>query len=84
MLSEEQQALTTAHEAFGHAYFYEITRNPIEASHKYLALPYIPLNPYTMCFEAGSIKKTIDRPIERQIKVVVEEAYNNYHKLWEK
>ena len=35
VLNEKQQVKTTAHEAFGHAYFYEKTRNVEQASHTY-------------------------------------------------
>lgn len=35
ILNEKQQALTTAHEAFGHAYFYEIFWDTEKARHTY-------------------------------------------------
>lgn len=35
VLSDEQQTLTTAHEAYGHAYVYDITNDFVQACHTY-------------------------------------------------
>jgi len=77
-LDEKQQAMTTAHEAFGHAYFYEIYRDVNKASHTYKSegSMYWDNGLQMNVFEVTKVPTNI--PLENQIKTVVKQAENNY------
>ena len=72
-LNKKQQALITAHEAFGHAYFYENTRDTEKSSHtgSSSSLSYTN-NSYEITFTRTNIV------LENQIKTVVKQASINY------
>ncbi len=77
-LGEKQQAMTTAHEAFGHAYFYEIYRDVNKASHTYKSegSMYWDNGLQMNVFEVTKVPTNL--PLENQIKTVVKQAENNY------
>ena len=81
ILSEKQQAITTAHEGYGHAYFYEKTGSTDAASHTYkLGEPRMVWDEeyQTNAFEFSKIPTNI--PLEKRIKAVEKQAQKNYEK----
>ncbi len=80
VLIDKQQAITTAHEAFGHAYFYEIYRNVEKASHTYRSEGRLTWDEELQMnvFEITKVPTNIC--LESQIKKVVKQAEINYGK----
>ncbi|GEM_PF-2467454 len=80
VLNDKQQAITTAHEAFGHAYFYEIYRNVEKASHTYRSEGRLTWDEELQMnvFEITKVPTNIC--LESQIKKVVKQAEINYGK----
>ena len=77
-LNEKQQVMTTAHEAFGHAYFYEVYRNVVKASHTYKPEVRVIWDEelHMNIFEITKVPTNLI--LENQIKTVVKQAENNY------
>ena len=78
ILSEKQQALTTAHEAFGHAYFYEIFRDTEKASHTYKQEGRMVWDEELMVNGLETIKIPTNILLEKRIKIVTNIAQQNY------
>ena len=79
-LNEKQQVKTTAHEAFGHAYFYEKTRNVEQASHTYKSEGHTIWDEELQMNVFESIKVPTNTILENQINKVVKQAEENYDK----
>ena len=71
-LNKKQQALTTAHEAYGHAYFYENTRDTEKSIHTGSNSVSYTNNSYEIAFTLTNIA------LENQINTVVKQASINY------
>ncbi|MCR5151601.1 MAG: RHS repeat-associated core domain-containing protein [Prevotella sp.] len=85
VLSESQQAYTTAHEAYGHAYVYEHERDVLAASHTYVSK--LELGKWDEEFnvqEFVSIKIPTNLFIEKRINKVVNQAKHNYYEWYKK
>ena len=80
VLNEKQQVKTTAHEAFGHAYFYEKTRNVEQASHTYKSEGHTVWDEEFQMDVFESIKVPTNTLLENQINKVVKQAEENYDK----
>ena len=80
VLNEKQQVMTTAHEAFGHAYFYENSRNVEKASHTYKSEGRMIWDEEFQMNVFESTKVPTNLTLENQIKTVVKQAKNNYDK----
>ena len=80
VLNEKQQVKTTAHEAFGHAYFYEKTRNVEQASHTYKSEGHTIWDEEFQMDVFESIKIPTNTILENQINKVVKQAEENYDK----
>ena len=78
ILNEKQQVLTTAHEAFGHAYFYELTRDVLKSSHTFMKKSEIEWDYEFNVPSYTSIKIPTNIKLEQQIKLVVQQALRNY------
>lgn len=78
ILNEKQQALTTAHEAFGHAYFYEIFRDTEKASHTYKQEGRMVWDEELMVNGLETIKIPTNILLEKRIKIVTNIAQQNY------
>ena len=78
ILNEKQQALTTAHEAFGHAYFYEIFRDAEKASHTYKQEGRMVWDEELMVNGLETIKIPTNILLEKRIKIVTNIAQQNY------
>ena len=79
-LNEKQQVKTTAHEAFGHAYIYEKTRNVEQASHTYKSEGHTIWDEEFQMDVFESIKIPTNTILENQINKVVKQAEENYDK----
>ena len=76
-LSEQQQVKTTAHEAYGHAYFFELTGDVEKSSHTYD----LEFNAFTNKegdLEIIQVQVPTNTPLENQIDKVVKQAEDNY------
>ena len=80
VLNEKQQVMTTAHEAFGHPYFYENSRNVEKASHTYKSEGRMIWDEEFQMNVFESTKVPTNLTLENQIKTVVKQAKNNYDK----
>ena len=80
VLNEKQQVKTTAHEAFGHAYIYEKTRNVEQASHTYKSEGHTIWDEEFQMDVFESIKIPTNTILENQINKVVKQAEENYDK----
>ncbi len=80
VLNEKQQVKTTAHEAFGHAYIYEKTRNVEQASHTYKSEGHTVWDEEFQMDVFESIKIPTNTILENQINKVVKQAEENYDK----
>ena len=84
VFNEKQQVMITAHEAFGHAYFYENSRNVEKASHTYKSEGRMVWDEKLQMNVFESTKVPTNLTLENQIKIVVKQAKNNYDKRSEK
>jgi len=82
-LNERTQARNTAHEGYGHAYFYELSRkdSSINPSHTHKDVksykeydPELKMDVWTIVYEKNNVK------LEQQIRTVEQQALNNYDK----
>ena len=80
----ELQVRNFAHEAYGHAYMYEITRDVIAASHTYESGIMQDWFPEYNAFFPVSVRIPSNTRLENQIHRVTEEAVNNYKRYWKK
>ena len=78
ILSEKQQVLTTAHEAYGHGYFYELTRDVLKSSHTFIQKTKVEWDYEFNVPSYTSIKIPTNIKLEKQIKLVVQQALRNY------
>ncbi|MBQ7042446.1 MAG: hypothetical protein IJN66_07050 [Muribaculaceae bacterium] len=78
ILREKQQVLTTAHEAYGHAYFYELTRDVLKSSHTFIQKTKVEWDYEFNVPSYTSIKIPTNIELEKQIKLVVQQALKNY------
>ncbi len=82
LLSPEKQAMNTAHEAYGHAYFYELRQqgNNVNPFHQHKSV-----NGKEVFDESVGFTVTVAERIDtntrlhKQIEKVVNQAYNNYN-----
>lgn len=79
VLNKEQQVATTAHEAYGHGYFYQLYRNVQAASHTYI--PHVETYFDEEFKVHGYISSKIPTNIalEKQIELVTNQAKQNYY-----
>lgn len=78
ILSEKQQVLTTAHEAYGHGYFFELTRDVSKSSHTFSQKSKVEWDYEFNVPSYTSIKIPTNIELEKQIKLVVQQALRNY------
>ena len=78
ILNEKQQAVTTAHEAFGHAYFYEIFRDTEQSSHTYTKDGKIVWDEELKVYGVETIRIPANPVLENRIKIVTNIARQNY------
>ena len=78
ILNEKQQALTTSHETFGHAYFYEIFRDTEKVSHTYKQEGRMVWDEELMVNDLETIKIPTNILLEKRIKIVTNIAQQNY------
>jgi RHS repeat-associated protein len=76
--SEELQARNTAHEGFGHAYFYELTRDTQKSSHTYDLKGILEWDSELKMNGIIFKKFPSNLPLEQRIKTVENEAIQNY------
>ena len=80
-LSEEMQALNTAHEGYGHAYFYELKQSDksLNPNHTYGIVGHEEIYDQELnsTYPIPIFGKT-NHALERQIKIVEEQAVKNY------
>lgn len=79
-MDEKQQVKTTAHEGYGHAYFYEIYRNTDKASHTYKTEGRMTWDDEIKMNVFEVIKVPTNISLENQINTVVNQAETNYDK----
>jgi len=84
ILSPIQQAKTTAHEAYGHAYLFDVTKEITDkvssASHQYTHIDTFEWDPEWNCKGIVSTNIPISTTLENRIKEVVTETMINYVK----
>ena len=78
ILREKQQVLTTAHEAYGHAYFYELTRDVLKSSHTFIQKTKVEWDYEFNVPSYTSIKIPTNIELEKLIKLVVQQSLKNY------
>ena len=71
VFNEKQQVMITAHEAFGHAYFYENSRNVEKASHTYKSEGRMVWDEKLQMNVFESTKVPTNLTLENKIKIVV-------------
>ena len=79
-LSLEQQVMTTAHEAYGHGYLYDITGSFIAASHKYMPEVGMEWDEVSKKESYMLILVDTNKTLADRINIVVNQAKNNYEK----
>ena len=77
-LSERQQAITTAHEAFGHGYFFERTRDALKSSHTFGTDGRTVWDSEFQMHVFESIRVPTNIPLENQIRTVENQARTNF------
>ena len=80
VLSEQQQAMTTAHEAYGHALFYEFKQQGqnVEPNHTYKSEGFGEWDEKLQMKAFVSVKVPTNTQLEKQITTVVNQAKTNY------
>lgn len=76
--SEKMQAKNTAHEANGHGFIYEQTRDVLKASHTYSSAYSEEWDSELKAVITVSTRVATNVPLEKQIKAVEKEALQNY------
>lgn len=79
VLEDKQQVKTTAHEGYGHAYFYELTRDVQKASHTFKSVGSVVWDEELKINTFVSTKVPTNTPLENQINKVVKQAERNYN-----
>ncbi len=79
-LSPEQQVITTAHEAYGHGYLYDITGSFIAASHKFVPGVRMEWDKELNKESYMLIRVDTNKTLADRINIVVNQAKYNYEK----
>ena len=79
-LSPEQQVMTTAHEAYGHGYLYDITGSFKAASHDYVLEPKKEWDEELKMESDILIRVDKNKTLVDRLNIVVNQAKNNYGK----
>jgi hypothetical protein len=77
-LDDAQQTLTTAHEAYGHAYTYEMSHNTIKASHTYFTIGFLKFNVESNTQEPVLMGAPNNIGLELRIKNIINLTKKNY------
>ena len=80
LLDERQQVITTAHEGYGHAYLYEITRDVNSASHTYRSEGRMIWDDEFQINSLETVKVPTNHFLEKQIEITTKQAGINYDK----
>ena len=78
MRRNKLQAINTAHEGYGHAYLYELTKDPSKSSHTYKSEGRVEWDEELKMNVAVSVKVPTNSILERLIKIVEQQAKQNY------
>ena len=83
-MPEEHQATTTAHEGYGHAYFYELYRKDksIDPLHRYESEGSIYFDEEFGVYGTTSVRVDKNLKLFEQIKIVTQQALKNYKSFW--
>ena len=79
-LSLEQQAMTTAHEAYGHGYLYDITGSVEIASHAYVSKGRMEWDEEYKMDVPVLFREDTNITLANRINIVVNQAKNNYER----